>query len=369
MENLLKSFQQNKNLRNPNIDLIRIAAMISIILNHLVYHGGAPNKYKYKEIYILTIPGMWHVGSFGAISGIVGTKTHKFSNLFYLWIVVMFYSIIIYINCKNLPNFKLNEDMQSNFHPVTSVKYWYFTAYFAIYPFLPFVNAGISLLTRIQVKKIIYFMIGIFSIWSLAYGDCFYQNRGHSPISLYIFYILGAYIGKYIFFEKLFVIHNIIICTLCIIVHIVTSIISFHINILNTYPNMSRKMKNILSVDINALPAILQIFTITIFISRIKINGYISKIITFIGPLTFDIYLIHENRYIRYSFIRNIFKNSKDNLNLASVFLLIFQKAFCVFTICIILAYIRSLIFKTLRIKKISIYFEIIATKILQFLL
>ena len=99
MENLLKSFQQNKNLRNPNIDLIRISSMISIILNHLVYHGGAPNKYKYKEIYILTIPGIWHVGSFGAISGIVGTKTHKFSNLFYLWIVVMFYSIVIYINC------------------------------------------------------------------------------------------------------------------------------------------------------------------------------------------------------------------------------------------------------------------------------
>ena len=74
---------------------------------------------------------------------------------------------------------------------------------------------------------------------------------------------------------------------------------------------MSRKIKNILSVDINALPAILQIFTITIFISRIKINGYISKIITFIGPLTFDIYLIHENRYIRYSFIRNIFKKYK----------------------------------------------------------
>ena len=55
---------------------------------------------------------------------------------------------------------------------------------------------------------------------------------------------------------------------------------------------------------------ILQTLSIVIIISLIKFNQFISKIIAFVGPLIFDVYLIHENHYIR-NFIFKISKIKK----------------------------------------------------------
>ena len=44
----------------------------------------------------------------------------------------------------------------------------------------------------------------------------------------------------------------------------------------------------------------------------IKYNKYLAKIISFIGPLTFGVYLIHEHTLIRAHIIRNLF--AKDSI-------------------------------------------------------
>ena len=89
---------KNKNkIRNPGIDLVRILAMYGIIIHHLTIFGKLKNKYKiYPEIYLINILTHWHVSSFALISGIIGYKTNKYSNLLYLWLIVLFYSARIY---------------------------------------------------------------------------------------------------------------------------------------------------------------------------------------------------------------------------------------------------------------------------------
>ena len=56
--------------------------------------------YRYKRQLLF----LWHNDGFILISGIVGYKTHKYSNLFYLWLTVFFYTVgmnqyLKYIKC------------------------------------------------------------------------------------------------------------------------------------------------------------------------------------------------------------------------------------------------------------------------------
>jgi hypothetical protein len=219
--------KKNEKSRNPNIDFIRIIGMYAIIIHHLLIHGKAMLKYKnYHELKLLNILCHWHVSSFGLISGLSVNKTVKFSNLFYLYIVVVFYSLIFYFKFNNfniLPRHK--NRFISHLFPVIHAKYWYFTAYFGIYPFLPIINKGISILSLIEIKKIIHFMFGIFIILVSYNKDCFYLHYGYSPFSLLILYIFGAYIGRYIFFEKRTVFIRIFIFIFCIIIFMSASLI------------------------------------------------------------------------------------------------------------------------------------------------
>ena len=81
-------------VRNPGIDLGRIISMYGIIIHHILLWGrGASHFHQYKELRYLDIVINWHVNDFIFISGYVGYKTTKYSNLFYLWLCTLFYSL------------------------------------------------------------------------------------------------------------------------------------------------------------------------------------------------------------------------------------------------------------------------------------
>ena len=88
------------NRRNYGIDLLRIISMINIINLHINIYSRVLfidfTSHLHKPVWILEIFSYWPVNSFGLISGIVGYKKYKFSNLMYIWIQVSFYSIILY---------------------------------------------------------------------------------------------------------------------------------------------------------------------------------------------------------------------------------------------------------------------------------
>ena len=97
----------------------------------------------------LLINSFWHVGSYGLISGIIGNKTSKYSNLLYLWICTVFYSVIIHLYYKKYhPTLFAKQTLIENFMPVIYNKYWYFTAYFGMYLFIPLINKGLSIINK-----------------------------------------------------------------------------------------------------------------------------------------------------------------------------------------------------------------------------
>ena len=85
------NYIKNKKIRNHEIDFIRILAMFGIVINHIFTKKKIYFKYnKFKELKFLNILVSWHNNGYSFISGFVGYKTNKYSNLFYLWIWVFF---------------------------------------------------------------------------------------------------------------------------------------------------------------------------------------------------------------------------------------------------------------------------------------
>ena len=90
--------KQIKKVRNPGIGLVRLLTMYLIIVTHSIGFGN-PSRvfYRYEKTFLLIQSFIdWNNNAFILISGIVGYKTNKYSNLLYLWLIVLLYSARIY---------------------------------------------------------------------------------------------------------------------------------------------------------------------------------------------------------------------------------------------------------------------------------
>ena len=96
--------------------------------------------------------------------------------------------------------YKVNLDINQLYYPVVFQLYWYFTTYFGLYLFLPVINKGIAQLSKYELRLVVMSTLGIFVLWKDYKNmkpDIFHLNNGLSIIWFLIFYLTGAYIGKY----------------------------------------------------------------------------------------------------------------------------------------------------------------------------
>ena len=87
-----------KKARNPSVDLLRLIAMYTVVLHYHLYNGDGFKRFSQnkRQLSILSSFNVWHNNAFILISGIIGYKTNKYSNLLYLWLTVCFYSVGIH---------------------------------------------------------------------------------------------------------------------------------------------------------------------------------------------------------------------------------------------------------------------------------
>ena len=359
---------KTKKIRNPGIDLGRILSMYAIIIHHILAHGKAIGKYTQyaNELNAMNIIYHWHVSAFIFISGYVGYKTCKYSNLLYLWLCTSFYlaGINIYFN-KFKPNIYKKEITYQSFFPVLNFKYWYFTVYFAMYLFLPVINKGIENLSKYQLRLVVISLILVYIILKDYINprfDIFQSEVYQSVIWFLIYFITGAHFGK--FKQDINWIKKIIYCSLYIFIYYYSTYLCINLpnyqiqNVQSIKGKFIIFLKSIFTVRINSFTMILQSASIILFLTTINYNKYIAKVITFIGPLTYGIYLIHDNIIIREKFMQYAFQNYSSNLPLNSIKKIIYLKALKIFVACAIIEYLRNLLFRILFIRKICILFE-----------
>ena len=278
------------NKRNSGVDLIRIVAMIGIVYTHLLYQGKGLSKFNRnkKKLICLYTYVFWHNNAFALLSGMVGYKSTKYSNLLYLWLYVVFYSVgIHYYYLKFNQGARIHRKFYKDYYPVIYNRYWYFSSYFGMFIFLPAVNKGLQYLSKTEFKLLVMSILGILVFWFnyIDSGiDVFKMMGGYTPIWLLCLFIIGAYIEKFNLIYAGIKRYIFIIFYLFIFLFL-CAIYNKFIDYENTYinGNYSIKLRNfIMSKKQSSFIRTIQAIVITLFFLQLETTNIYLNLLLFL---------------------------------------------------------------------------------------
>ena len=191
--------------RNYGIDLLRIVSMMMVVLLHVLGQGGIlngadPLTVKSETAWLLEIGAYSAVNMYAMISGYVGYgRRYKYSGLVYLYFQVLFYTVpTTIVFCIYRPELVDLEGELEPLFPFAYNTYWYFTAYFCLAFFIPFLNMMLERLDRAELKRLLFFLYLVFSILPTLFHEDFPRTgNGYSFLWLAVLYLVGGYIKKY----------------------------------------------------------------------------------------------------------------------------------------------------------------------------
>ena len=273
-----------------------------------------------------------------------------------LWLTVFFYSSIITILFKFVPSLSNihavtnMELIKGILFPVVSRQYWYFTAYFGMYFFVPFVNKMIQNLDKKEYTILCMIIIIVYSllpVFGLKRIDSFNMGWGYSTAWLFSCYIIGAFFKKFpVKLSKL----------KCFLLYIASVFCAWfaklmsHILIKKIF-GLDKELD--LFIDYTSIFIIISGVALLLLFSQIEIKKtFTQKLIGFISPLAFSVYIIHVQPFV----FTYIFSKKFECLALKNPVLVVLEVlgfAIIIFTVCWTIDVIRYFIFKILRINKI----------------
>ena len=340
--------------RNYGIDLLRIVAMFMICVLHILGHGGIldsikPGTVNYYVALFLETAMICAVNCYAMISGFVGFgRRYKVSNVIYLWLQTAFYAVFIFAVFKIVyPDaVKLKWIAKAAF-PVLHNDYWYFSAYFGLFFFMPLLNFILNNLSEKKLRVSLFCIIVVFTGASFFNkGNVFSLNRGYSTIWLVILYLVGGYFAKY---QPLKKIKSGALALIIFSLVVATYILQFAVKaVAARFSGETAWWSNMIINYSSPFVFLTAAFMLEIF-SRLKFKGK-PRLIAFFAPLTFGVYLIHDHEYFSSNVICGRFADFVS-YNPIVMTLAIVGTAICIYVGCSLIDYLRLLLFKILKVK------------------
>ena len=192
------SSTKSKKDRISNFEILRILSIFMIILHHYVLNTEAINTARSLNYYIshfFYIGGKLGVNCFVLISGyFLVNKQISIKKIIKLIMQILFYTITLTIVGKLLGHQITLSEMKKTLLPVTSIAYWFFTSYFFMYIFSPFLNKFIKACSKEELKKLLIIAITILSIFPTLLNIRTYFN---TYLWFMCLYFVAAYIKLY----------------------------------------------------------------------------------------------------------------------------------------------------------------------------
>ena len=212
---------------------------------------------------------------------------------------------------------------------------------------MPVLNVAVNNLSK-NVLKICLIVLAVISCTILRKSDVLALNGGYTVIWLLFLYLLGAYIFKYKPLKNIKAYKLIIVVVICIVFSWAWKIIfeglDFENVIISYLHNRSGGFISYVSPTILLVAiSLLELF------SRLKFKNK-PKIIAFFAPISFGVYLIHEQKYIRDNLIIGRFV-TYASYNPIIMVLAVLGTAMGIYVVCSLIDYLRLLLFKALKIK------------------
>lgn len=296
-----KALEQNEKMkpRNSNLELLRILAMICIVAHHLGYWGGfdfATDSLSLNRIWVqfIQIGGKIGVVIFIYISGyfLIKADEIKTVKVLKLWFQMLFYSLTIYLIfvLLGIRSFGIM-DLVKNCFPTIFQKWWFATAYMLLYILSPFLN---RMLKALSEKQYIGFLLLTGICWCLiptCTTEYFLGNE-------LLFFVLIYSISGYIRLHKVKISWS---AAKCLVISLLLTVLTFGtvvaFDILGfKFPFLA---ENALYFFIFQRSIMVVVIGLLVFIGFLKMDIGYKRIINFISPAMFGVFLIHENDVVR----------------------------------------------------------------------
>ena len=342
--------------RNVGIDILRVVSMFLIIIGHILMQGGVISAYSSEgiqvgyyflnTIYVLAYCG---VNCFALVSGYVGWQnTFKLEKFIKLWANVVFWSVgvslILFIYNKDF--FSVKESI-SMFLPLIRGRYWFFNAYFVVFMFSPLLNHIIRTLPK---KTFQYFLLTVAFVFCIAPflalgNDVLRIQNGFEFSWLMVMYIVGGYFSKYpVIIKKPYkcIVAYLNLALLNLIYKYLIEVVTTKFFGVPSYGDLFNSYTSPVAVG--------EAVCLLLYFSNLKLNNKkLVKLISFITPAIFSVYIIHVHPLIFWNILNKAFIGLTE-YNLFVAFVLIIAISLAIFIGCVALDYIRIIIFKLLKV-------------------
>lgn len=351
------------NERNYGIDLLRIVAMIMIPALHIMGHGGIltatiPLTYHNEAAYFLETAAYCAVNVYALISGYVGYgRKQRYSNIIYLYLQVLFYTIITTVVFAILrPDMISSETIVNAIFPFAYQYYWYFAVYFCLFFFMPFLNAALEHMERRALQGILVAAFMIFSVLPTIFCYDFPGvMRGYSFLWIAILYVVGAYIRKYQVKGAKNNWQNLLGYVVCVLItwlsKIGTESYTAHVY---GMPQGGLRLLEYHSPTIVLCAVFLLLFFANLNCNR---SNVLVKFIRIFAPASFGVYLFHEEPLIRATAITNRFVGYVS-MNIFVMPLAIIGTALGIWLVGSLVDLMRMKLFELLRVRQFCNWVE-----------
>lgn len=349
-----------RKVRDSNYELLRVIAMFSIVLWHVITKSQIDIRTTGSVHFILNAIEMllmFHVNTFMLITGYYQCKS-KFNlkKLLSLILQIAFFNFFIntFLKLSGLVEYSTLEYWRSiMFFNIDS--YWYIKCYFIVYLLSPFFNKFIDQIDKTTFKKLNIVLLTCYVILPFFSRGLVYWTDGFAVSQYVLMYFIGAYIRKYDlnihFLERLNLEQKRVTYFL---VFVFSGIIGV---MMNYFGNFLMTLDNSILSDIGSYIAIYKLYysnplVVIQSISLFMLFGTFkmkSKVIDKLASLTLGIYIIHETSAVRdHIYQLLVVEPGKSVIYGKSIILTAFLAAFVIFFGSALIEAMRQLLFKLL---------------------
>lgn len=301
---IMENINTQKSDRFVNFEFLRITSIFMVIILHFINNSQFND---FVDIYSINgyiysfVQGLCYTADnlFVLLSGyfLVNSKFKPYK-VFDLWFQVFFYSFgfFLILTISGVTEFSL-KNLYYAITPIFSKAYWFFSCYIILYLVSPLINTVIKNCNR--KKHFILIAVGfvLFSLFDsiLFSQDPFFIYSGKSPIWFVYLYIVAAYIRLYVTQTPRKIYLGLGVFVLSVITAIGYYGYSYLIEKSGATFINPQNLRSLCSV-----PVFLSSICIFLLFKSINIKGkFTSKVLVFLSPLTFGIYLIHDNKNLK----------------------------------------------------------------------
>lgn len=335
------------------IDLLRIFSMIGVIMLHVMGHGGVlettSSNVAFSLAWLIEIIAYPAVNCYVLISGFVGYRESRYypriKNIVSLFCTVLFYSVLICLLFKVAnPEIIGKKDILKSFFPVLTKQYWFFTTYIMMALVTPMLNMFVHKADSMMLGVSVTLIVSCTILSKLSLIDL---GGGYSFIWFTMLYMLGAIIKKEDYIHKCSFLQAFMLVIVSVLITWVTKIVLHFNNV--SYGLIHENM----FVSYCSLTMLAFAVGLLLVFAKINIRGFAIKIIAFLTPMVFSVYLIHDNKYVREFMV-------KDNLVFINDFsvvympIMVFGCAIGIFIVCSLIDRVRIILFQVMHIGNVS---------------